>query len=593
MRTAILNFEFLIFNYFITFSGLVSLWVLVFLIKNSKLRIKNSSPTAIGLACLLGLCSTLFPRGAEAAVTLDQGGLKSPFELGGSARSLGMGDAAVAMTGEGDSFFSNPAALATLNQNEILTFHAPLFLDTLYDSIGYVNPVGSHASFGLGFARVATDDIFKTQTNIQALSTFNTEQLQGLVSYGFQALPGLDLGASVKYYREQVDTYQGSGVGVDLGALFHLGKEAGDFTKLGYKNFTIGLSASNVLQPQVKLIQTADLPARVFRPALSYHYQPSPSSSLWLVFEGEVMEMGSPQFKAGVEYGLNEMIFARAGFDGMSPTAGAGFRISGFELDYAYNQRDLGTLHRFSLTYRFGQFRDPLQAQKIDLLKWVARSYTKTGDYDPAIQSWKNVLREYPGDQEATQSIRDLQKMRRDAVEEQLKAAKAAVAKGDFDKALPLLARIMIQDPGNPDAKELMKKVDKNMVVATNYVRGVEAYSKEDFEMAVQYLQSVYELDPRYRDVNFLYHDAMSHYMPLQSMSKELTNLYAKGVDDYMGGRYQKAIESWEKVLAKDPKNFLVQRNLEEARARLKDKPESTSDGKPVPPAGENKDIKN
>gem|GEM_PF-1247557 len=545
---------------------------------NLSTRDRQSSAGTKQLFILMAFAVTmgfLIPASGKSAVTLDNGGLQSPFELGGSARALGMGDTAVAVTGDGDSFFSNPAALATISQNEILTFHAPLLLDTLYDAAGYVNPISSHASFGLGFARIATDDIPKTQNNIQALSTFSTEQLQGLVGYGFRVMEGLDFGASVKYLREQVDTYQGSGVGVDLGLLYHFGKEAADYRNLGYKNFTLGVSASNVLQPQVKLVQAADYPARVLRPALSYHYQPSASSSLWVAFEGEMMTTGSPLIKAGVEYGFNEMVFARAGFDGANPTAGAGFRISGIEIDYAFNQGDLGALHRFSLTYRFGQFRDPLQAQKIDLLKWVARSYTKSGDYDPAIQSWKNVLTEYPGDEEASRSIRDLQQKRRDAVGEQLNAAREAVHKGDFDKALPLLARIMILDPGNPDAKALLKQVDKNMVVSTNYIRGVEAYSKEDFEMAVQYLQSVYELDPNYRDVKFLYHDAQGHYMPLQSMSKELTDLYAKGVDYYMGGQYRKAIESWEQVLAKDPKNFLVLRNLEEARARLKDKPEA------------------
>jgi len=484
-----------------------------------------------------------------------------------------MGGTGVAVTGDGDSFFSNPAALATLNQNEILTFHAPLLFDTLYDSIGYVNPVGTHNSFGIGFTRIGTTDILQTQTNIQPLSTFSSEELQGLLGYGFQLVEGIDFGATIKYYREQFFTYQGSGVGVDLGVLYHLSKDKRDFRQLGYRNFTFGVSASNVLQPQVKLFQTEDQPVRVFRPALSYLFEPSSSSTLWLAFESEIPQTGDLLFKAGAEYGLNKTLFVRAGFDGVSPTAGAGLRVAGFEVDYAFNQRDLGPLHRFSLTYRFGFFHDPIQAQKIDLLKWVARSYTKTGDYDPAIQAWKNVLKEYPDDPEAVKSLRDLQRDRKNAVQDQLQAARAAVKRGDFDKALPLIAKIMSLDPGNPEARDLLKQVDKNLLVSSNYVRGVEAYSKEDYEMAVQYLQTVYEINPQYRDVKHLYHDAQSHYMPLQSMPKELTDLYARGVDYYMGGQYTKAIEAWEKVLEKDPKNYLVQRNLEEARSRLKDKP--------------------
>jgi len=149
-----------------------------------------------------------------------------------------------------------------------------------------------------------------------------------------------------------------------------------------------------------------------------------------------------------------------------------------------------------------------------------------------------------------------------------------AVARGNYEKALPLLAKIISLDPGNPEAKDLLKKVDQKMLVSTDYVRGVESYSKEDYGSAVQYLKLVYDVDPQYRDVGFLYHDAESHYMPLESMSKELTDLYAQGVDYYMGGHYQKAVEVWEKVLEKNPKNFLVRRNLEEARSRLKDKPQ-------------------
>ncbi|HTC21638.1 MAG TPA: tetratricopeptide repeat protein, partial [bacterium] len=116
-------------------------------------------------------------------------------------------------------------------------------------------------------------------------------------------------------------------------------------------------------------------------------------------------------------------------------------------------------------------------------------------------------------------------------------------------------------------------------LLSTNYTRGVETYSREDYALAVQYLEMVYEVDPHYRDVNFLYHDAQSHYLPLESMPKELTELYAQGVNDYMAGDYQKAIEVWDQVLDKSPKNFLVRRNIEEARSRLKDKtvPDSPS----------------
>jgi tetratricopeptide (TPR) repeat protein len=343
------------------------------------------------------------------------------------------------------------------------------------------------------------------------------------------------------------------------------------------KNLTLGLAVSNALQPQVKLFLSPDQPVRIYRPALSYLLRTSQTSHLWVSVEGEVPEQGNYLVKAGAEFDYNDLFFARAGFDGVGPTGGAGVRVAGFELDYAFNQRDLGALHRFSLTYRFGAYQDPLQAQRIDLMKWVARSYTRANDYDPAIQAWKNVLAEYPNDPEAKNAIKDLQKKRRVALDQQIREAQSAVARGDYDRALPLIAKIFSLDPGNPQAKELLKRVDKKMLVSTNYMRGVEAYGREDFETAVEYLQTVYDVDPSYRDVRHLYQDAQSHYQPLQSMPKELTDLYAKGVDYYIAGQFQKAIDAWVKVLEKDPKNYLIQRNLDEARSRLKEKPEPSS----------------
>jgi tetratricopeptide (TPR) repeat protein len=454
-----------------------------------------------------------------------------------------------------------------------MTFHAPLFLDTLYDSIGYVNPIGANNGFGLAITRLGVSNILQTTINIQSISTFSDEEYEGLLGYGFCLWPGLDFGANVKYIFEQLGTYQGSGGGLDLGLLYHFSTNRADFSKIGLGNIIFGFSVSNVLQPQIKLFEQADNPARVYRPALSYYYQFKGSpNDLWLTAEGEIPDSGENLVKAGLQYGWNQTIFIRAGFNGTGPSAGAGLRFYGFEFDYAYDQQDLGALSQFSLTYRFERYIDPLQAQKIDLLKWVAQSYAKDNDFDPAIKAWQNILREFPDNTEAPQAILDLQRQRKIPVQDQLKLAQSAMSQDDYDKALPLIAKVLSLDPDNPDAKALLKQVDIKTLVSANYTRGVEAYSREDYALAVQYLGMVYEVDSGYRDVKFLFQDAQSHALPLESMPKEITVLYAQGVNYYLAGNYQKAIETWEKVLEKSPKNFLVRRNIEEAKSRLKDK---------------------
>ncbi|HTC22559.1 MAG TPA: hypothetical protein VK859_17010, partial [bacterium] len=405
------------------------------------------------LRVLFCAITVLGTAGVAVAQSLNTGGTESPFELGGSAWALGMGGAVAAVSGYGDGFFDNPAALATVKEHELLTFHAPLFLDTLYDSIGYINPIGTNSSFGLAVTRLGISNILQTSTNIQALSTFSSTEYEGLLGYGFRLLPDMDFGANVKFVYEQLGTYQGSGGGLDLGLLYHFSVTRADFSSLGLKNITLGFSVSNVLQPQTKLFELADSPARVYRPAFSYYYRfPGSPSDLWLAAEGEIPDSGAKLVKAGLQYGWNKTVFLRAGFDGTGPTAGAGLRFYDFEFDYAYDQQDLGALNQFSLTYRFGAYVDPLQAQKIDLLKWVAQSYAKDNDFEPAIKAWENVLREFPDDSEAPQAIKELQRQRKSLVQDQLRMAESAVDRGDYERAMPSIAKILSLDPGNPQA---------------------------------------------------------------------------------------------------------------------------------------------
>ncbi len=176
---------------------------------------------------------------------------------------------------------------------------------------------------------------------------------------------------------------------------------------------------------------------------------------------------------------MSKTIFIRAGFDGAGPTAGAGLRFYDFEFDYAYDQQEEGALNQFSLTYRFGTYVDPLQAQKIDLLKWVARSYSKDNDFDPAIKAWQNVLREFPDDAEAPQAIKDLQHQRHNLVQDQLKMAQSAMSRGDYEKAMPLIAKVLSLDPGNPQAKALLKQVDRKTLVSAATPAGWRLITRE------------------------------------------------------------------------------------------------------------------
>ncbi len=520
-------------------------------------------------------------RSAVLGQTAETGGVVDPFELGASARILGMGNAGVALTGDGAGFLQNPALLSTVNQDELLTFHSPLFVDTLYDSVGLALPLSGSSGVALSLSRLGVDNLFLTQTNIQPSSTFSTQEWEATISLGAEIYPGLGMGILMKGIQEQIANYQGEGVGMDAGMIYRFAQSRLDYSKIGILNLDLGLAVANLIPPQVTLFQTPDNPAEIIKPSVGYRYDISQNGDrLWMVLEGELTQGGSNLVKAGAEYCFQNTFFVRAGFDGVSPTAGAGVSLAGFELDYAYNQRDLGTLHRFSLAYRFGEYLDPVRAQKLDLLKWVARNYDQDNDYPAALKAWTDVQKEEPDDLEAPKAIENLKQRRAQEVELLMKQARPAMQKGDYAKGVPLLGKVLALDPSNSEAKSLLRHVDNHMVLETDYLAGVEAYRHENYKEAADYLGEVYDTDPNYRDTSVLYRDAQSRFQPLETLPKDLSDLYSQGVEFYLKGQYAQAISVWQKVLARSPKNRLVERNLEEARSRL-------GDSVPIPQATE------
>ncbi len=520
----------------------------------------------------------------------ETGGMVDPFELGASARVLAMGDAGVALAGDGGAALLNPALLATVNQNDLLMFHAPLFIDTLYDSVGFVQPLTGSSGFALSLSRLGIDNILQTQNNIVAVSTFSTQEWEATLSLGAEVVPGLGMGIQMKGIQEQISLYQGEGVGMDAGLIYRFAQSESDYSKIGLPNLVLGIAAVNLISPQITLYQTGSQPSEIIKPSVGFLYDISPHGDrLWLAMEGEMTQGGSNLVKAGAEYTFQGNFSLRAGFDGVSPTAGGGVSLSGFELDYAYNQRDLGTLNRLSLSYRFGEYIDPVQAQKremlnerLSLLKWVAQSYEKDEDYDAAIKAWNNVLKEYPDDAESSKSIQSLKDRRHQQVEALMKQARPAMQKGDYVRGIPILGKVLALEPGNTEARNMLKHVDQGRQLETAYLAGVEAYRHENYREAMDYLEGVYDTNPDYRDVALLYRDVQSRIQPLESLPKDLSDLYAKGVDAYMKGQYSGAISLWQQVLAKDPRNRLVARNLEEARGHLAD-PTPTTQVKSAP----------
>ena len=530
-------------------------------------------PTWAGFALLLVL--------GTGALASESGGIQSPFDLGFSARSLGLGGAIGALGDEAASGFQNPGTLAYLQRQELVSLHSSLFVDTTYDGLAYARPDG-RGTLLAAFQRINTKDIPLTTDSIQALGTFNVLQLQGSLGYGVMAYRGIGFGILMKYVRQSFPPESDSGFGLDLGLAYRFETRLQDRSSVSLKNLSFGLAVSNLVQPEIRIRDQSSTWVRMVKPSLGYRIQSKGGQGVLSLALAADVAHGSNALRAGVEYAWKRLLFLRGGYGGIGPTLGAGLRIGGFLLDWAMDKRDLGTSQRFSLSYRFGSLKDPRAAQRLAALKYIAKTYEDMESYPEALRAWSKVKEEFPEDPDPDSAKTRIDTKRAKAIQENLRVAREIIQKNDLVRAIPYLTRAMNLDPQNQEVQALLKQADAKTFMSQNYLSGLEAYNQGNYKDAVDFFEVVYRRDPSYRDVARLWSDAKSHYSPLEAMPESLSKLYGKGVAEFLRGDYPKAIEIWRKVLETDPTNFLVQRNIAEAQARMKE----AALAKPAAPEG-------
>jgi hypothetical protein len=241
------------------------------------------------------------------------------------ARSQGMGNLRVHGM-DTWSYFNNPGGLAKLEGSEISAGYDTRFGLKELSTVDFVGAWKTKSgTLGFGVSRFG-GKLF----NQQSLGIAFANQL-GIVS----------VGGRLEWFQTQIEGF-GSGHSLifSLGGLAELSP-----------NFSIGASISNLSRSKLSKDSATRLPTGV---SLGLFY--SPITQLQIHVEVEKDIQIKPVVKAGLEYGITDWIFLRAGINS-NPSRiffGIGLKTSRLTLDYAYGQNQaLGSTNHLSLGFSF------------------------------------------------------------------------------------------------------------------------------------------------------------------------------------------------------------------------------------------------
>jgi hypothetical protein len=295
--------------------------------------------------------------------TAEVGGLPGTIlSYAGSPRTLGMGKAFTALANDVEAGYFNPAGLVQMDAQDVKLAHSMLYGDVKMEYIAYGLPTRQYGNFGLTLLSLWTTGVeSRDPENLVWPSTYGYIENALLFSYGFSPVPGLAVGANLKFASKDINYRVGVGAGADLGVLI-----------MAPRPLQFGIFLQNLVPPQMTLAtRTEQFPTTIRLGAAARFYKDRVAVAFDLVKAGlDTVTILQPH--GGFEFEIIPSILtARAGIDRNEISVGGGLKQLwgnfGLGVDYAFLMHHqssfmLEPTHKLGLNLEFAGYRVWIQA---------------------------------------------------------------------------------------------------------------------------------------------------------------------------------------------------------------------------------------
>jgi tetratricopeptide (TPR) repeat protein len=287
------------------------------------------------------------------AVFAGEGGTDSPFGMGAGARDLSLSGSSLAQCDPATAAYWNPSRLPRVERLALAAFHSRLFeSDVSYGYLGFVVPTLDLGTFGLGIFRLGVDGIERRSVTNLLQGYTQDSRLAFYLGYGLN-VSGFDLGASVSLETHSLAEYSAtSSPGIDL-SVGRLWEPAPAWLR----DVAFAVNARQLVQRNMRLDEQTVGEPREFDLGVSLNIVPKATWQhiLGLTTSVTKIEKVDPRWVAGLEYNMHNLLFLRGGVQDSKLSAGIGLAYRGVAFDYGVLDRDLGSIHMFSVTTSFGK----------------------------------------------------------------------------------------------------------------------------------------------------------------------------------------------------------------------------------------------
>ncbi|MBL0059344.1 MAG: PorV/PorQ family protein [Elusimicrobia bacterium] len=391
------------------------------------------------------------------------------LKMGAGVRAAGLGDAYSGIADDPSSLVWNPAGLNRMPRQEILFTHSDSYLNQTHDFLGYALPVwwaGERRTLGLSLTTLATP-AFDVVEEEQSLG--RAHPLESVVGFSF-ATPWreLSVGATAKIIQQRTFQESASTFALDGGVLGRWFRGRA----------TWGVSVANIGTPLRIGDRTVKL-AGVVRAGMGYTVfsrKTRPRQDALLLaaeleapFDDRLSPHGGLEYSLRVKEGVR--VALRGGFRAGAETLtfsdgalvlGAGVEMGSFKLNYAFIPHgSLGDSNRFDIGVAFGG-EQPEEIRQRELLA-EARAQVAEGKLVKARETIDELLVLSPGLHAARELDREVKGRFSESIDPEtlFNLGFFAYSKGDYERAVDFFRKLLVIEPDHAEAKAWLAKSEE------------------------------------------------------------------------------------------------------------------------------------
>ncbi len=340
------------------------------------------------------------------------------LEIGVGSRPLGMGEAFTAATDDINSIYYNPAGLGTMRYPVLSIMHQELILDSRFENISAAFPI-FYGFMGVSNSVFWVPPFDKIDIDGNKTGTVTFYNACFTLAYG-QSLGFMEVGGSLKYIHQKIDTLTLHSAAVDFGVLKRLYMYSPFDAPI--RNFVLGLSLQNIGTKA----KDDELP-RLMRMGVSYYM------TRWLGVNMDVMQYfidttdlydftygfeESLRANVGMELNYFNLLALRGGYrfnDSGKYSLGMGFNYAvkdvGFSIDASYTDTGIfGPVYSFSITFKLIPKVITVEDQlKAEAHYQKAIKYYIANDIDSALDEFRSSRDYNPYHKNVKGKIKDLE----------------------------------------------------------------------------------------------------------------------------------------------------------------------------------------